>query len=345
VQAVSRRGARASRALAGAALAGAALAGPLAPLAPAGAVPSGAGVGCTGSTCSVQLSGVIRLKGDFGAVGSASAPLNVPPPPCVWQPLGDAVTGSRTILKQFGTAAASVPFGVHATVQQARRLLAARPVPRGTWFQLPVNPAASPAAQSACLTLPLFFFARPGQAPPAPPVPLTTLAAFAYDHMTIPVPRVTVNPAGHGYVNLATYVWARTRPVSATTGRPGAYEVIATLGAQTVSVWAQPATPGALRVGVGSGHGAAYSGCGPGGSRFPVGRVPASAGAAGTAPDCGVLWQAPDAAATVSVTARWMVTWAAGVLHGPGNRRLPVIALTGRTAPLRVAEIQSINGG
>ena len=70
------------------------------------------------------------------------------------------------------------------------------------------------------LALPLFDFTTPGQVPPTPQVPLLTLADYAYNHMGIPAPTLTVNPAGHGYVNLATYVWGRTLPVSATTGRP-----------------------------------------------------------------------------------------------------------------------------
>ena len=321
------------------------LAGMLPPLAAAGPARAGAGVGCTVSTCSVQLSGLITLKGDYGAAGSAQVPLSVPEPPCLWQPVGDTAGGSHYILRQFGSAAPGTPFGVYASVQQARKLLASQPVPPGTWYELPVNPAASPAAQRACFTLPLFFFAVPGQAPPVPPVPLRTLAAYAYNHMTIPAPSLTINPAAKGYVNLATYVWGRTRPVSAVTGRPGAYEVVATLGTQTVSVWAQLARTGAFSVAVSSGHGTAYSGCGPGGSRFPVGQVPASAGGAGTRPDCGVLWQGPDAAASVSATVRWSVTWGAGVLGGPGNHRLPAIVLAGQTPAFPVAEIQSINGG
>ncbi len=326
-------------------LAAVVLAGALLPLAAAGPASAGAGVGCTFSTCSVQLSTLITLKGDYGAAGTAQVPLDMPEPPCLWQPVGDTARGSRYILQLFGTAAPGISFGVYGAVQQARKLLASKPVPPGTWYQLPVNPAAPKAAQRACYALPLFFFAAPGQAPPIPPVPLRTVAAYAYNHMTIPVPSLTINPAAKGYVNLATYVWGRTRPVSATTGRPDAYEVIATLGAQTVSVWAQVAGAGAFSVAVSSGHGTGYSGCGPGGSHFPAGRVPASAGGAGTRPDCGVLWQAPDATASVSATVRWSVTWGAGVLGGPGNHRLPGIEMTGRTPPLRVTEIQSINGG
>jgi hypothetical protein len=317
-------------------------AGLLAPCWLAGPVSAGSGVGCTGNTCSVLLSSLITLKGDVGN-GGVHVQLPVTPPPCLWQPIGDTTTGSTLIIQQFGSAVPGTPFGVFRSVQQARTLLKAKPVPPGTWWQLPVNPAASKAAQRQCYTLPLFDFTVPGQAPPTPPVPLQTLADYAYNHMAIPAPTLTVNPAGRGYVNLATYVWGQTRPVSPATGRPGSYEVTATLGGESVSVWAQPAAKGAFSV-TANGPGTPYSACGPDGSRYRVGHAPANAGA-GTPPDCGVLWQAPVAGASVSATVTWSVTWGAGVRQGPGPNLLPPIQMTGRTPPFPVAEIQSINGG
>jgi hypothetical protein len=317
-------------------------AGLLAPCWLAGPVSAGSGVGCTGNTCSVLLSSLITLKGDVGN-GSVHAQLPVAPPPCLWQPIGDSATGSTLIIQQFGSAVPGTPFGVFRSVQQARTLLKHKPVPPGTWWQLPVNPAAPKAAQQQCYTLPLFDFTVPGQAPPTPPVPLQTLADYAYNHMAIPAPTLTVNPAGRGYVNLATYVWGRSRPVSPATGRPDAYEVTATLGGESVSVWAQPAARGAFSVAA-NGPGTPYSACGPDGSRYRVAHAPASAGA-GTPPDCGVLWQAPVAGASVSATVTWSVTWGAGVRNGPGPNVLPPIQMTGRTPPFPVAEIQSINGG
>ena len=195
------------------------LAGLLAPWWLAGAASAGSGVGCTGNTCSVLLSGLIMLKGDVGG-GAVHVQLPVAPPPCLWQPIGGTTAGSTAIIQQFGSAIPGTPFGVSQSVKQARTLLRDKPVPPGTWWQLPVNPTASKAAQRQCDTLPLFFFTAPGQAPPTPPVPLLTLADYAYNHMAIPAPRLTVNPAGHAYVNLATYVWGRTVPVSRATGRP-----------------------------------------------------------------------------------------------------------------------------
>ena len=105
------------------------LAGLLAPLALAGPAAAGSGVGCTGSTCSVLLSNVIALKGDFGATGTTQVPLAVPPPPCLWQSIGDTATGSRYIIQNFGFVAPSTPFGVFKSVQQARGFLKDHPVP------------------------------------------------------------------------------------------------------------------------------------------------------------------------------------------------------------------------
>ena len=325
-----------------AAIAGLILAGLLTPFSAAVAASAGSNVGCTGSTCSVLLSSLITLKGDWGAAGPA-AQIPMAQPPCLWQPIGDTTTGSNYIIQNFGAVPPGT-LGVAQSVQQAKTLLKNKPVPAGTWYQLPVNPAASQAAQNACRTLPLFAYAPQGQLPPAPPVPPQTLAEYAYNHMTIPAPTLTINPAAKGYVNLATYLWAMTRPQSVITNRPNAYEVTATLGNETVSVWAQLAGQGALTVGV-TGPGTAYSaGCRATGSRYRVGYVPASSGA-GTPPDCGILWQGPTAGASVSATTRWAVTWGAGVLNGPGDQRLPAIAMTGRSPTFPVAEIQSINGG
>jgi hypothetical protein len=326
------------------AIAGVLLAGLLAPLSAAGPASAGNGVGCTGNDCSVLLSSLITLKGDVGSGGASHVPVNVPPPPCLWEPMGDQATGSQSIINQYPNPDPGLPFGVYASVQQAKKLLA-NGGPAGTWYMLPVNPAASQAAQQQCLTLPLFFFAQPGAALPALPIPDTTLAAFAYNNMLIPAPRVRVNPTNRGYVNLATYVWGTWAP-SPTTGRRDAYKITASLGNVTVTVWAQPATPKPFALIVG-GPGTAYTaGCGATGSKLPVGRVPATSGA-GTPPDCGVLWQAPTTAASVSATVTWTVSWGDGNLNGPGPNALPAITMTGPNPPLAfpVDEIQSVNGG
>ena len=161
--------------------------------------------------------------------------------------------------------------------------------------------------------------------------------------MTIPAPTPDHQPGGQGYVNLATYVWGRTRPVSATTGRPGAYEVTATLGGQTVSVWAQLAARGAFSV-ARSGPGTAYSACGPGGSHFRVGHVPASA--RGGHPARLRRAVAGAGGRRVGQRHRHLVgDLGRGRAQRARAERLPPIQMTGRTPPFPVAEIQSINGG
>lgn len=325
-----------------AAIAGIIVAGLLAPLSTA--VPAGADshLGCAGNDCSILLSKLISLNGDAGT-GSGFLPISLDPPPCLWEPIGNAVTGSRYLVRQWGLATPGTAFGVFASVQQAKHLLRTRAAPTaGTWYMLPVNPAASAAGQRACRREPLFFFARRGQTPPAPPIPPRTLAEFAYNHMLIPRPALTTNPAARGYVNLGTYVWGDW-PASRTTGRMIAYKITATLGNRTVTVWAR-ASGFAVNV---AGPGTPYSrGCGPTGSRYPVGRPPAGAGP-GTPPDCGVLWQAPSTGAALTATVRWLVTWGVGDLDGPGNNALPPILTTGPVPPFRVpvGEIQSVNSG
>jgi hypothetical protein len=296
--------------------------------------PSSGPVSCAGSTCQEDLSSVIHLRGDVGAGGGPTVAVNVPPPPCLWIQYGDATTGSQKIIDTFGTNTPDA-FNLPASVALAKALLK-NPQP-GEWFNLPINPAAGAQGEQECLKLPAFVFVPPGGRLPAPPIPAETIAAFAYNHMTIPRPRLTVSPARKGYVNLASYVWAHW-PVSRVTGQENTYEIVARAGATVVTVQARAQ---ALSV-TATGPGTAYSGCGPNGSASPPGHVPATAGA-GTPPDCGVLWTGPDTRAGISVTARWTVTWWEGA--GGARHQLPDIAVASPVTPMPVAEIQSINNG
>ena len=312
----------------------------------AGPASAGTGVGCAGATCSVSLSSFIRLSGDYtSGPGSAQVPLNVPPPPCLWEPIGDTIAGAHYIISQFPDAVRSLPFGVYQSVQEAKQQLK-NGGPLGTWYQLPVNPAASAAGKAACLQLPLYYFVPPGQVPPMPPIPPKILAAFAYNHMVIPQPTLTTNPARKGYVNLATYVWANWAAQAGTIRQRanpnGTYSVTATLGNQSATVWAQPASSG-FTVHV-AGPGTPYSaGCGINGSKYPVGHPPADAGP-GRAPDCGALWRATTTGATITATVRFNVTWGAGILHGPGPNALPPIPITSRPVTVPVAQVEGLNG-
>src|SRR5215472_1359259 len=312
----------------------------------AGPASAGTGVGCNGPSCSVWLSSFIKLSGDYtSGTGSAQVPLNVPPPPCLWEPVGDTIAGAHYILSQFPGAAPGLPYGVYESVQQARQQLK-NGGPPGTWYELPVNYASGPAGVAACLKLPLYAWVPPGGVPPMPPIPPRILAAFAYNHMLIPQPTLTTNPARKGYVNLATYVWAnwagQAGTVTQRANPNGTYSVTATLGAQSATVWAQPAPTG-FTVHVG-GPGTPYSaGCGIDGSKYPVGKAPAGAGA-GQAPDCGALWRATTTGATITAAVRFNVTWGAGILHGPGPNGLPPIQITSTPVTIPVAQVEGLNG-
>ena len=132
------------------AIAGIAAAGLLAPLLAAAPASAGSDLGCAGNDCSILLSKLITLTGDVGT-GAGFVPLSLPPPPCLWEPIGNAVSGSNYVLQQFPNPTPDTPFGVLASVRQAKKLLTTRPVPAGTWYMLPINPAAGrPASRHAC---------------------------------------------------------------------------------------------------------------------------------------------------------------------------------------------------
>ena len=306
----------------------AAIAGLLVPLA-AAAPPAdaGTGVGCVGSDCSVSVWQFVNFlpRRNVGASGNSVIPINVPPPPCLWNPIGDATTGSQYIISQFGSVTKQDSlFEVYQSVQQAKKLLA-NPV-TGTWYELPINPNAGPGGAAECVKLPLFAWVLPNQAPPMPNVPPVDLAEYAYNHIKILHSKLTLSPNGKGWVNLATYVWA--------TSKPDPVRLSATLGGvETVNLIARP-----VKVAISSSAGTPEENCGVNGSHHALGSAPKTG--AGVPPDCGVLWTTPTTDATISATVTWRVTW-----NGEGQGGvLPPVALTTTSNPIRVSEIQSING-
>jgi hypothetical protein len=298
------------------------------------ASPAGADttVGCQSANCSVSLSQFIQLKGSYtDGAGSASYPINVPPPPCLWEPMGDTLSGANQIIGQYGNMTKANDFlGIYESVQLAKKQVK-QGGPQGTWYWLPINPAAGAAGAAECLKIPLYAWEAPGQVPPMPPVPPKTLAAYAYNHMLIPSPDVTLSPANRGYVNLASYLWLNW------VNHPnGTYHVTATLGNQWATVRAQAASVQVDSPPDGTG----YSSCGPDGSKYPVGQAPSNAGP-GQPPDCGVLWTKPATSATVTATVRFHVTWTSS---GGQGGALNDITITSNPANVSVAEIQNLNG-
>jgi hypothetical protein len=309
----------------------AAIAGLLVPLAAAApSADAGTGVGCVGSQCSVSVWQFVKLGGPAYHQGSSNTvPVNVPPPPCLWNPIGDATSGSQYIIGEFGTVTKQdSQFDVYQSVQQAKQLLAA-PKP-GTWYELPINPNAGAAGAAECLKLPLFAFEAPNVPPPMPNVPPVDLADYAYNNMRVPSPGVQLMPGTRGWVNLATYVHLN---------RLHRTFVTASLGDQAVRVTAVPTK---LEISSSAGGQVYSQGCTLSGSKYQAGHLPTTG--AGVPPDCGVLWQAPTTAGTVTATVTWAITWRVTNGDVAGNGVLPPITLAGTSAAIRVAEIQSVNG-
>jgi hypothetical protein len=318
---------------------GAAAAALLVPLAATTPAIAGTGTGCSGSNCSVDVSQFIKAYGSGYSAGSPNhVAVNQQPPPCLWNPIGDQITGSQYIISQFGdvTPADSL-FGVYQSVQQAKQLLKDGG-PAGTWYVLPINPAAGPSGAAACLQLPLFAFVQPGQVPPMPRIPAEVFAEFAFNHMKLPDPTVTISPATRGFVNLATFVWwhvPQTRWVTAEL-RDGSQAATVVARVSNVSIGTSP-----------GGAGTISANCGPGGSQHPVGHPPTTG--PGVAPDCGVLWTRAASAVTVTVTVTWQVLYHAGFSHGFFGAAVPGapangITTQGASNAITVLEIQSING-
>ena len=269
----------------------------------AGPASAGSGVGCNGNDCSVLLSSLITLKGDVGAGAARTFPsmcLSLPRRACGsrwaspdnWQP-----EPNHQPVPQPRPGPSRTAFTTPCS--RPRKSWPALPVARpGPGDMLPVNPAASAAAQQQCLTLPLFFFAVAGswRCPPCPS-PDTTLAAFAYNNMLIPAPESGSTPrTQRGRV---TSTWPprlggdvgaepHHRPPGTHIRSPPPWANV------TVTVWAQPGRIQRLvraHRGRPRGRRTRRAAVRPARSSR-VGHVPATSGAA-SPPNCGVLWAPP----------------------------------------------------
>src|SRR6266542_1691294 len=120
------------------------------PLAIAGPAGAGSGpppgTGCGGSACSVSLEKLVHFSGNWSA--GTNNPVTIPPPPCLWEPIGDGQTGSQQIVSEWGPNPPT-SYDIDKSYAQAQQLLKQHPPPAGTWYMLPVTPAASPAARAA----------------------------------------------------------------------------------------------------------------------------------------------------------------------------------------------------
>jgi len=338
-----------------------------APASPAVASPPP--VSCQGPTCGLLLYQQIRITGDTGGPVSPS-PLTVPPPPCWYIP--DAPDTSAVAMAEFqfgqdpdavdgvtsppshpdvGILNAEILKYANAHIDtKANKLVFDGPPDAGQWFALDGYASYGPAAADCMASAPLnvfYVFVLPGQAPPPPPVPVPgiNIAEYVANHQTVPVPHLRLSPQNKGYVNLATYLWARWAK-SVVTNTMTRYVTAGTLGQERVTVTSVPLK---FVINV-TGPGTAYTSCtltpdtaGYTGSHVAFGHPPNTT--PGTPPDCGVLWTAPSKGSSISVTITWQRSWTGVNVPGAPGGTLPDGSQTSGVTTIPVNEIQSVNGG
>lgn len=321
---------------------------------PASAGNGTSSVGCsTGDSCTAMLENMISLKGDVAPGNKiVNTVVNIAPPPCLWEPIGGATTGSKAITTEWGTNPKNAPtqFSIDQSVKQAVALEKA-PAP-GEWYELPVNPAAGSAGAQQCLKLPLYAWVPPGQSPPGINIPPQTLAQLALAVVKLPgAGTIVTNPAAKSFTNLPTFVRATLGGGHIGPGGRPYVSATASLNGTSVTVWAE-----ASRLQVSASGGSSYtadtSNCGYLGSTEMLNPQAVAHVGPGGHIDCGLTFQSP---ATWQVTASmtWQTCWAQnGNAAAPPNPAtctpVPGAQLNGTTwAPHQVVvdEIQSVNGG
>ena len=337
-----------------AALAGTAVLGPALTATPAHAANGSSSVGCsTGDSCEIMLEKMVTFGGANYSPGASNLVVDIAPPPCLWEPIGDGTTGSQAIVNDWGDDPAKAPttFQINQSVQQAEGFLKNPPPPAGTWYELPVNPGAGTAGEAECLQLPLYAWVTPGNAPPGINVPPQTLAQLAVAKMALPTAgAMQLNPdRGKTFTNLPTYLQvalAGNYQTDPATGMPYT-TVTAQLGANGATVWGVPSK---LRVSATGGgqYTPATTACGYLGSA-EINSATAQNAGPGTKPDCGAVFQSP-ATWQITATMTWRACWEPGVVDGPppaGCRPVPGATLNGLnwTRPITVDEIQSVDNG
>jgi hypothetical protein len=331
----------------------AALAAPLLTATPASAGNGTSSVGCsTGDSCTAQLMKMVTVTGDVRTDGGYNTVVDIAPPPCLWEPMGDTVAGSQKITAEYGTDPAQAPtiYQVNEAVAKAEGFLKNPPAPDGTWFMLPINPAASAAGQAECAKMPLFAWEPPGQTPPGVRLPARTLAQIALARLRVPgADGMTVNPAGATtYINLPVYVRVALNAGHMAGNMPYA-TTTATLDGVNATVWVEPSK---LQLGATGGkqYKLSTGACGYLGSNDILNRQLMASAGIGTPVDCGVVFQSPD---TWHITARmtWRACWAP-VAGGPPPANCQPVPGGGNLDPtvwpahqITANEIQSVDNG
>jgi hypothetical protein len=320
---------------------------------PASADNGTSSVGCsTGDSCEVMLEKMVTFDGYNYDKNAHNMVVDIAPPPCLWEPIGDGTTGSQAIVNEWGDDWTKAPstYQINIAVKNAHSYLTKPPAPDGTWYELPVNDAAGQAGIQECLQMPLYEFKAPGQVPRGITIPPATLAQLALAKMDLPkAGAMTLNPAsGHTFTNLPTYlrVALAGRYQTGPNGMPYA-TVNASLGDNAATVWAFPSK---LKVSASGGgqYTPATSGCGYLGSS-QISTPAAQNAGPGTTPDCGATFQSP-ANWQLAAGLTWQACWVAGIVDGPpaaGCQPVTGAQLdpTNWASPVTVNEIQSVDNG
>jgi hypothetical protein len=292
--------------------------------APASAADGTSPVSCaTGSSCYVQILQWVHFGGDYSP-GTGNTVVDIQPPACSWDPVGNAQTGSHYIVNYYdGDAPApSSPYDQYASYTQAKTMLATGSTEAGEWYFLPDAPYDTAAQAQQCAAQPLWFFAVPGEAIPGVVLPPLTLAQLAASTLRVPAAgRMYLSPTtGNTYSNLPTF--ARVTLAGHYDIGPGGMPYAtdwAGFGGNGATVWVE-----ATRLQLATNDSSATpdtNGCGYLGSTEMVlePRAVANTGANGTA-DCGVTFRDPG---TWNITASltWRTCWVPEIVHSapPAN--------------------------
>jgi hypothetical protein len=288
---------------------------------PASAADGSSSVTCaTGDSCVISLDKMVQFGGANYSPGANNMVIDITPPACAWDPIGNAQTGSQYIISSYGAypPGPGDRFDQYATYQQAKQLLATNPGPAGEWYYLPYAGYDTPAQIQECNQQPLYFWDVPGAPLPGIQIPPVTLAQLAMSKLFVPgAGRMFLSPVnGVSYSNLPVFarVTLRGRFEIGPNGLPYATDN-ARLGNNAATVWVE-ATPLQLSS-TDSSAALDTNGCGYTGSAMMVHdpKAVANTGANGTA-DCGVTFRQPGTW-TITATQTWRTCWAPAVVNGP----------------------------
>ncbi|HEY1624943.1 MAG TPA: hypothetical protein VGG16_14195 [Streptosporangiaceae bacterium] len=317
----------------------------------------GPGITCSGgSSCMIEVENEVHFGGNYSQ-GTDNLGISVTPP-CYWTPLGNAHTGSITIVANL---ADSQEYGGQLTgileqiYQQAYKMQNENPMPPGEWY---MQLSTSAQYDALCDKVP-FEFVTPskGGAVNPPPVPLTPrdLAELAIAVMQFPTANgMTTSPKGlTTYSNLPTFVAVKMRPPVGGLHYSGGMPYVAVsaqLAGAGATAWGYAST---LKLNVsGTGYSLTTSGCGYLGSPELI-KEPAVVARVGTGGhlDCGVTFREPQQGAQVTAKNVWTVCYVLQPENEPGTAP-PVGAchVYGQMNPtewnkdFNVEEIQAGNG-